>query len=58
MIIDDNTTCVVCKRKIENEQFQMTSHGIVHQGHCLYYIEQMPLNESTDSDLDNVELIL
>lgn len=58
MIIDNNATCVVCKRKIENEPFQMTSHGIVHQGHCSYYIEQMPLNESTDDDLGDVELIL
>ena len=58
MIIDDNTTCVVCKRKILNEPFQMTSHGIVHQGHCLYYIEQMPLNESKQENLDDVELIL
>lgn len=50
--------CAVCKQPIDTVLVVQTALGPVHPGHCLNFATDVPISESGQEQLNEVELLL
>lgn len=50
--------CVVCKTPIDSALVVETDKGPVHPGPCYNYVQQLPVSESSEEQLNETQLLL
>ena len=53
-----NTVCVVCKGPIDEALVVQTDKGPVHPGACYNYAIELPVNEDTEEQLKETQLLI